>query len=87
MEPIPTADGRLPSRPQDPLGSPATRWSHRTNTRTEWVAEKRTIEVPQQIVRMQREQKVDYEVVGRVRLHQQPAPRGASARSRDADDR
>lgn len=51
---------------------PKTRWearSHtvnRTATRTEWVPEKRTVEVPHRIVRMEREQKVDYEVVGRV---------------------
>jgi hypothetical protein len=51
---------------------PHTTWEarnevvHRTNTRTEWVAERRTVEVPTRIVRMQREQKVDYEPVGRV---------------------
>ena len=37
---------------------------HRTNTRTEWVAERRTVEMPTQIVRMQREQKVEFEPVG-----------------------
>ncbi len=57
---------------------PETRWEtrnevvQRTNTRTEWVAEKRTVEVPQQLVRMQREQKVDYEAVGRVAPEQAP---------------
>ena len=51
---------------------PHTTWEarnevvHRTNTRTEWVAEKRTVEVPTRIVKMQREQKVDFEPVGRV---------------------
>ena len=57
----------------------------RTNTRTEWVAEKRTIDVPQRIVRMEREQTVDYEPVGRV------APAGLrrdqAARSLPACDR
>jgi hypothetical protein len=49
---------------------PNTRWEarqevvQRTNSRTEWIAEKRSIDVPQQVVRMEREQKVDYEVVG-----------------------
>jgi hypothetical protein len=39
---------------------------NRTNTRTEYVAEKRTVEVPTRVVRMQREQKTDYVAVGRV---------------------
>jgi hypothetical protein len=49
-----------------------TRWEarnrvvNRTNTRTEYVAEKRTVEVPTRIVRMEREQKTDYVAVGRV---------------------
>jgi hypothetical protein len=38
----------------------------RTNTRTEWVAEHRTFEVPQQVVRMEREETTNYQVVGRV---------------------
>ena len=38
---------------------------NRTQTRTEWVEEKRKVEVPHRVVRMQREQKVDYEVIGR----------------------
>lgn len=37
----------------------------RTNTRTEWVAEKRTIEVPQQVVRMEREERTNFKVVSR----------------------
>jgi hypothetical protein len=63
---------------------PRTHWEarnevvQRTNTRTEWVAEKRTVEVPQRIVRMQRDQRVDYEVVGRV-SPQQAGPQGVSA--------
>ncbi len=61
---------------------PNARWEardqvvERTNTRTEWVAEKRTIEIPQQVVRMEREQKVDYEPVGRVAPQQQASPPG-----------
>ena len=43
---------------------------NRTNTRTEYVAEKRTVEVPTRIVRMEREHKTDYVAVGRVA----PAP-------------
>ncbi len=64
---------------------PKARWEprnevvHRTNTRTEWVAEKRTVDVPQRIVRMQRQQKVDYEPVGRVAPQQQANPPGASS--------
>ncbi len=49
---------------------------HRTSTRTDWVAEKRTVEVPSRIVRIQREQQVDYEPVGRV-APQQATPPGA----------
>ncbi|TWU43109.1 hypothetical protein Q31b_21460 [Novipirellula aureliae] len=51
---------------------PRTRWEsrnevvHRRSSRTQWVAETRTVEVPQQIVRMEREQKIDYEPIGRV---------------------
>ena len=58
---------------------PHTTWEarnevvQRTNTRTEWVAERRTVEVPTQIVRMQREQKVDFEPVGKV-SQPQPGP-------------
>jgi hypothetical protein len=64
---------------------PNARWEarnqvvERTNTRTEWVAEKRTIEVPQQVVRIEREQKVDYEPVGRVSPQQQASPPGADS--------
>lgn len=51
---------------------PRTRWEaknevvQRTSTRTEWIAEHRTIDIPKQVVRMQREEKVDYRIVGRV---------------------
>ena len=51
---------------------PQTRWEarnqvvQRTSTRTEWVAEKRVIDVPRQFVRMERQQEVDYRPVGRV---------------------
>lgn len=51
---------------------------NRTSTRTEYVAEKRTVEVPTQIVRMQREQKTDYVAVGRV------APKQTTTRTNTA---
>ncbi len=47
---------------------------HRTNTRTDWVSEKRTIEVPQQVVRMEREQKTELVAVGRVAPYMPAAP-------------
>ncbi|QDT03582.1 hypothetical protein K227x_19660 [Rubripirellula lacrimiformis] len=59
---------------------PQTRWEahnevvHRTQTRTEWVPETRKVDVPKQFVRMQREEKVDFEAVGRVAPAQQSAP-------------
>lgn len=59
---------------------PETRWEarseivNRTNTRTEWVAETRQVDVPQQLVRMEREQKVEYEPVGRVAPPQADPP-------------
>jgi hypothetical protein len=68
---------------------PQTRWEarsevvNRTETRTQWVAEKRTVEVPHRIVRMDREQKVDYEVVGRVApqaTHPNTAPPSIASR-------
>ncbi len=61
---------------------PQTRWEarnevvQRTQTRTHWIAEQRKVDVPQQIVRMQREDKVDYEPVGRIAP--QPSPPGVS---------
>jgi hypothetical protein len=39
---------------------------HRTRTTTEWIAEKRTIEVPQKIVRTIRQNSIAYEPVGRI---------------------
>ena len=51
---------------------PQTHWTSRqetvqqTETKTQWVAEKRTIEVPTQTVSVQRKQEVNYEAVGRV---------------------
>ena len=62
---------------------PRTHWEQRndvvqqTTTRTEWVAETRNIDVPQRIVRMEREEKIDYEPVGHV-APQQASPPGAS---------
>lgn len=64
---------------------PHTTWEarnevvHRTNTRTEWVAERRTVEVPTRIVRMQTEQQVDYEPVGRVNQSQLGPPAATDA--------
>ncbi len=52
---------------------------HRTNTRTEWVAERRTVETPTKIVRMQREQKVEFEPVGRVSQPQLGPPSATDA--------
>lgn len=51
---------------------PSTHWEarnevvNRTSARTQWVAETRTVDVPQRLVRMEREQKVEYEAVARV---------------------
>ncbi len=62
---------------------PKTHWQarnqvvNRTETRTQWVPETRTIEVPHRIVRMEREHKVEYEAVGRV-APQQSNPNTAS---------
>lgn len=59
---------------------PRTHWEARSETverrqtRTHWVTERRRVEVPQQVVRMQREQKVDYEAVGRVAPQQATPP-------------
>lgn len=64
---------------------PHTSWEarnevvHHTNTRTEWVAERRTVDVPTQIVRMQREQKVDFEPVGTVSQPQLGPPSATDA--------
>jgi hypothetical protein len=51
---------------------PETRWEarnqvvNRTESRTKWIAENRTVDVPRQQVRMQREQKTELEVVGKL---------------------
>jgi len=51
---------------------PETRWQarsemvNRTTTKTRWIAEKRTVEVPHSIVRTETEQRVDYEPIARV---------------------
>jgi hypothetical protein len=58
---------------------PRTHWEVRTETverrqtQTNWVTERRRVDVPQQVVKIQREEKVDYEPVGRV-APQQAAP-------------
>jgi len=50
---------------------PRTHWEARTETVqrpesvTNWIAETRKVDVPQQIVRIQREEKIDYEPIGR----------------------
>lgn len=62
---------------------PRTRWEartetvQRTQTRTNWVPETRKIDVPKQIVRMERQEKVDFEPVGRVAPQATP-PGGVS---------
>lgn len=64
---------------------PETRWEarnevvNRTETRTNWVAENRTVEVPRQLVRMQREQTTELEVVGKVALPTSQGPSNAIA--------
>ena len=51
---------------------PQTRWEarnqvvQRTSTRTEWVAEKRVIDVPRQFVRIERQQEINYRPIGRL---------------------
>lgn len=63
---------------------PRTHWETRnevvehTNTRTEWVPETRTVEEPQQVVRMEREEKTNYQVVGRVSTPQTNPSAGVS---------
>ncbi|TWU54446.1 hypothetical protein Poly51_31650 [Rubripirellula tenax] len=61
---------------------PQTRWEarnevvQRTQSKTQWIPETRKVDVPQQIVRMDREQKVEYEAIGRVAP--QPTTSGVS---------
>jgi len=51
---------------------PETRWQARdevvaeTKTRVEWESETKTVEVPQRLTRIAREEKVDFEPVGRI---------------------
>lgn len=65
--------------------TPRTHWEarsetiQRTETRTNWVAEHRSVDVPQQIVKIQREEKVDYEAVGRVAPQLATPPGSAEA--------
>ncbi|WP_419194411.1 hypothetical protein [Novipirellula herctigrandis] len=70
---------------------PRTRWEsrsevvNRVNQRVEWVAEKRTVAVPRQLVRMEREQKIDYEPVGRVAAPPQTTEAAIASRLRPLD--
>jgi len=52
---------------------------NRTQTKTEWVAEQRTVEIPKRLVRIEREQQVDYEPVGRVAPSSPVSPNPSSA--------
>lgn len=51
---------------------PQTHWTSRqetiqsTQTKTQWVPENRTVEIPTQLTRIERQQKVDFEPVGKV---------------------
>lgn len=62
---------------------PRTHWEARTETverrqtQTNWVTERRRVDVPQQVVKIQREERIDYEPVGRV-APQQAVPPNAS---------
>lgn len=51
----------------------------RRQTRTNWVAEHRRVDVPQQVVKIQREEKVDLEPVGRVAPQEATPPNSAEA--------
>ena len=57
---------------------PTTRWEarnqvvQRSTSRTQWVAEKRSVEVPQQVVRMERHHKVEFEAVGTIAQPESP---------------
>lgn len=60
--------------------TPRTHWEARTETVdrreavTNWVAETRKVDVPAQVVRFQREEKVDYKPVGKVGTPSQATP-------------
>ena len=60
---------------------------NRTQTRTEWVTEKRTVQVPKRLTRIERERKIDYEPVGRVAPQRTPADtsNGLASRLRPMD--
>jgi hypothetical protein len=64
---------------------PETRWEarnevvNRTQSRTQWIAENRTVDVPRQLGRMQREQKTELEVVGKVATPTANAPGPSNA--------
>ncbi|MGB7346727.1 MAG: hypothetical protein WBD20_21070 [Pirellulaceae bacterium] len=63
---------------------PLTSWKQqsnvvtRTQTRTNWIAEKRTVDVPTQVASVKREQQVDFEPVGHVAPPAQATPPGVS---------
>lgn len=65
--------------------TPRTHWQARTETverretRTNWVAEHRQVDVPRQVVKIQREEKVDYEPVGRVAPPEATPPNSAES--------
>lgn len=71
--------------------TPRMHWEARTETverreaRTNWVAEHRQTEVPKQIVKIQREEKVDYEAVGRVANPPNSADTSIASRLRPLD--
>jgi hypothetical protein len=62
---------------------PRTHWEARSETverrqtRTNWVTERRRVDVPQQVVKIQREEKIDYEAVGRMPPQQAVPPNSA----------
>jgi hypothetical protein len=64
---------------------PRTHWEARSETierrqtRTNWVTERRRVDVPQKVVKIQREEKVDYEAVGRVAPQQSMPPNSAQS--------
>lgn len=64
---------------------PRTHWEARSETverrqtRTNWVTERRSVDVPRQVVKIQREEKLDYEPVGRVPQQATPPNSAQSA--------
>ncbi|MGV3482929.1 MAG: hypothetical protein ACO1RT_00780 [Planctomycetaceae bacterium] len=65
--------------------TPRTHWESRSETierqetRTNWVAETRKVDVPQQVVRFQREEKTDYVPVGKVAPQHATPPNSAES--------